>query len=707
MQEILPGIWKLTLGRPETHTPVRHRLRKPAAKPAFAALPAAGDCPLAAAEIRGGATTRGYELFLPMRDDEQFYGLGLQLLSFDQRGRKKTLRVNSDPCVDLGDSHAPVPFYVSTRGYAVLVDTYRYATFNFGGAVPKHDRSADTAVQPAAAVNTNLETLYSGHAGPAAASVAVEVPAARGVTVYVFAGPAMLESVRRYNLFSGGGCLPPRWGLGVWYRCCGTFDQQQAAAMAADFRRADLPCDVLGLEPGWQTHAYSCSHVWSKKFPAPADLVRTLAAQGYHVNLWTHAFTHAASPLYRSLYEHSGDYEVWKGLTPDFVQPETRRIFGEFYDRTHVALGVSGYKLDECDGSDFIATPWSFPEISRFPSGLDGEQMHSAIGLHFQETIDQLYRRRNLRTYNEVRNSHALAAPYPFVLYSDLYDHRQFLRGVVNQGFSGLLWCPEVRHAASAEELIRRIQAAALSPQALINAWYIKNPPWKQWDRQKNNADELVPNHAEVEAACRDIFRLRMSLVPYLYSAFFRYWSEGLPPFRALVLDYPTDPQAATVDDQWLVGDRLLVAPVVANTGNRRTVYLPAGDWFDFWIGARMEGGRKHEIEVPLGQIPIYVKDGALLPLAEPGLHAADPAGLRLTVRVYGDGCLPLTLIEDDGVTYDFEKGAYNRLDLTWDPAAKTGAATRTGTTSSVPAYTVTTWRPGPMCGRHSCLSSA
>ena len=91
-------------------------------------------------------------------------------------------------------------------------------------------------------------------------------------------------------------------------------------------------------------------------------------------------------------------------------------------------------------------------------------------------TIEDIYIRRNQRTYGLIRNNGALAASLPLALYSDLYDHRDFLRGVSSAGFSGLLWTPEVRDAADTEDLIRRIQSVVLSPLALINAWYIRVP---------------------------------------------------------------------------------------------------------------------------------------------------------------------------------------------------------------------------------------
>lgn len=691
MKAILPGVWKLTLGRPEILTPVKLR-QKPPARRGFKGLPPVATCPFSPADFAGAAKARGFQLLMPMEETEQFYGLGLQLLSFNQRGRKKTLRVNSDPRVDLGDSHAPVPFFVSTRGYGVLVDTYRFATFYFGCAVPTRDRAAEAAGAPPSSLSTMFQNLYAERTGQAEGAVATEIPHAKGVTLYIFAGPSMREAVQRYVLFSGGGCLPPPWGLGNWYRCRGDFNQEQVEAFAAAFRQEGIPCDVLGLEPGWQTHSYSCSFAWSDKFPQPAAMLDKLATQNYRANLWTHAFVHGASPLYKAMQPYAGDFEVWKGLVPDLAQPEARRIMGEHFDRTHLAIGASGYKLDECDSSDFINPPWSYPEMTRFPSGFDGEQMHSAMGLLFQDMVDGLYRRRDRRTFGEVRSAHALAAPYPFVLYSDLYDHRDFVRGVVNCGFSGLLWCPEVRHAASADELVRRLQAVVMSPQSLINAWYIKNPPWKQWDTEKNNADSFAENRTEVETLCRDVLRLRMQFLPYLCAAYYRYWTEGLPPFRALVMDYPDDKNVWGVDDEYLMGDRVLVAPVIANSGSRRDVYLPAGAWFDFWTGQRFEGGQKHTFEVPLAQIPIFLKDGALLPLAAPGAYAADSAGRQLTVRVYGDGRLPITLIEDDGVSYGVERGEYNRLTLAWDAAKGAGTAKRTGKLP-VPAYAVRAWR--------------
>jgi alpha-D-xyloside xylohydrolase len=682
-KEVYPGVWRFTLGTPEKITPAATRHYPPAVA-GFAALPPAGACPV---PVSGVASRRGYLVRAPLEPNEIMYGLGLQLQSFIQRGLKKKLRVNADPKMDSGDSHAPVPFYVTTRGYGVLIDTARYATFYCGNQRRKAERPRPAVPKdPAGVAPNDLPVAYRRHRMGEPGEMLVEIPDAEGVDVYVFGGPTMRLAVQRYNLFAGGGALPPRWGLGMWYRCKSDYDQAEVLKLAAEFRERRMPCDVFGLEASWLSHAYSCSFAWSEKFPEPAAMARKLSEKHYRLNLWEHAFTHPTSPIYGSLLPHSGDYEVWGGIVPDFLTPEARKIFADFHEKEHVAIGVSGYKIDECDNSDFTGA-WSFPEVSAFPSGADGEQMHSLFGLRYQDTIQGIFEKRGMRTYGLVRSSQALAPPYPYVLYSDLYDHREFIRGLANAGFSGLLWTPELRNAENAEDLIRRLQVVVFSPMALLNAWYIKNPPWKQVNRQANNAGQFDPQWEETEARCRAVMELRMRFVPYLHAAFVRYRREGLPPFRALVLDYPHDPQTWRIDNQYLMGDGLLVAPVVAGEAER-AVYLPEGEWFDYWTGERHAGRQRVTIPVPLERIPLFVKAGTLLPLAEPTLHTDDSRSWRITALAYGSGTASGTLFEDDGGL----DPALTEVRLRWDGAGSSGSVERSGAGRG-PRYEIIAWK--------------
>jgi alpha-D-xyloside xylohydrolase len=681
---ISPGIWKFTIGNPEKITPVKARFYPPD-EPGIARLQAVVSC---AVSVTGSVTSRGCVVTIPLAADEAVFGMGLQMKSCMQRGSKKLLRVNADPKMDSGDAHAAPAFYVTTRGYGVLIDTARYTTFYSGSNELKNRPIADTAPNGAAAPPGGLPAAYKRVHFESSSQMQMEIPRAQGVDVYVFGGPSMREAVQRYNLFSGGGALPPRWGLGVWYRAKGDFNQEQVLALSKELREHRIPCDVLGLEPGWQSHSYSCSYVWSDAFPKPAAMIAELRRDNYHVNLWEHAFVHPTSPLHAPLAARSADYQVWEGLVPDFLDPKARDIFAEFHDKEHVDIGVEGYKLDECDNSDFTGG-WSFPEISRFPSGIDGEQMHSLFGLSYQRTIQGVFEKRDTRTFGLARSSGALSAPYPYALYSDLYDHRDFIRALVNSGFSGLLWTPEVRDAANAEDLLRRLQSVIFSPVALINAWNVSAPPWQQAKLARSERDHSFADPSELEASCRSILELRMRFLPYLHAAFARYHAEGVPPFRALVLDFPDDRRTWFLEDQYLVGEGLLVAPMFAGEV-ARTVYLPRGTWFDFWTGERHQGEQIIDVSASVERIPLFVRDGTLLPLAQPTIHSQDEQGWSLEASVYGKSSAACILYEGDEAL----SAEPVPVELRWDAHSAAGSISVSGNPNSGHSrYKVTSWR--------------
>ena len=388
-------------------------------------------------------------------------------------------------------------------------------------------------------------------------------------------------------MFSGGGCDVPEWGLGVMYRCYARYTGDEVIAMAKYFREKEIPCDIMGLEPGWQSSSYSCSYVWDpERYPNHEEVVQYLRDHDFHINLWEHAFVNSTSPIYEKLHDYSGDYEVWQGLIPDFATEEAQQIFADYHRQYLVENGIDGFKLDECDNSDFVHD-WSFPNCTEFPSGMDGEQYHSMFGTLYMQTIMRALGDR--QTLSEVRNAGALAASYPFVLYSDLYDHKDFIRGMVNAGFSGLLWTAEVRRANSREDFLRRLQTNVFSVQCLINAWYCEKAPWLEFDCE----DEV-----------RELLQIRKALVPMLKKAFEAYKESGKPPIRALVMDYTQDAQTYGVDDEYLFCDSLLVAPMTAEERSRR-VYVPEGDWRDYWTKEPVENGW---IEVETSKIPVFEK---------------------------------------------------------------------------------------------------
>lgn len=661
LTEIENGIWTLRIGTPEGHTPVSMR-KFPVKSDALAAMEKR-SLPELVDGLQYRQTKRGLVITLPMDSDEDIYGLGLQLKSVNQAGRKRMLRVNSDPVSDTGEGHAPVPFYVSTAGYGLFIDTYRHVEIYFGTNTQK-GQSANMTEVNRPHEEFSESALYALKRSHERRQVVIDIKAVDGVDLYFFSG-TVREAVQRYNLFSGGGCLPPMWGLGVWYRPYGGSTQDSVLKLARDFRRDNIPIDVIGIEPGWHSHSYACTYEWSYLFPEPQKMLDALAEQNYKVNLWEHVFVYPAAAFYEKLLPYSADCEVWNGLVPDFATEEAIKLFSDHHRDKFVKNGVAGFKLDECDNSDLNPSNWSFPDTAEFPSGMDGEQMHGALGTLYQGLIYDLYKSEDRRTLSQVRSSGALASPLPFVLYSDLYGHRDFIRGVVTSGFSGLLWSPEVRDCRNVPDLLRRMETVMFSAQALYNAWRIPSPPWKQTDIEKNLAGELMEDAETVTNIIRRYHEVRMSLLPYLYAAFSEYRNIGLPPVRALVMDFEDDLNVRNIDDEYMLGPDLLVVPLTVEDGTSRNVYLPNGTWYDFWDGTPFEGGRAIGFEVPYDKIPVFVRDGAILPLADPIQCVTSDTVFTVRPKIYGDGHRGCTLAEDDFTTFAYEQGAQRRIRLT------------------------------------------
>ncbi len=564
---------KITYGTPEAFTPT-----------AFCKNLSYTETPIhyPVEEIRFKCTPRGCVLVLPIHANEQIYGLGLQLKAFGLRGRKMVTRPNADPIAATGDSHAPVPFFVSTAGYGIYVDTARYAEFYMGSS---YFLAQKLEVPEKKEIAISTEELYRPR-DVGEAYISIQIPAAKGVDIYIIEGKNITDVVAQYNMFSGGGCDVPEWALSPIYRCNSRYNQQQVLESAKKMRDNGMDVGIIGLEPGWQSKTYSCSYVWNDDlYPDPQGLVDKLKAMDYHVNLWEHAFVHPTSPLYENMIPYSGDYVVWCGCVPDFSLEPAQELFAQHHKKL-IDMGIDGFKLDECDSSDYTGG-WSFPNLAEFPSGMDGEQYHSMIGVLYMQTM--LKALGKTPTLSEVRNAGALSASYPFVLYSDLYDHRDFVRGCATAGFSGLLWTPEVRDAATKEEFIRRLQSNVFSVQCLINAWYCETFPWEPFACEKE---------------VKELFEVRKGLIPMLKKAFEKYKKTGIPPVRALVSDYTDDRETYSIDDQYIFCDTLIVAPMIVGETSRK-VYLPKGEWRDYFTKEAVSSGW---FTVETDSIPVYEK---------------------------------------------------------------------------------------------------
>ncbi|RDB03828.1 glycoside hydrolase family 31 protein [Runella aurantiaca] len=654
-KEIASGVWKVSVGKPEAY----NLLTASGAQPNTNALKNMGTTgfPLDQNEISVQLRDGKTYLRFPLDRGEQLYGFGLNFQTVHQRGKILQLHMDHYGNKDNGRTHAPVPFYVSSKGYGVFVNSARYINVYAGTAVRTDSKN------PPLLQDRNTDKNWQAH--PYSDAVEMLVPAG-GVELYVFGGPSPMEAVRRFNLFNGGGCLPPRWGLGFTQRVNRLYSDKDVQKEALEFEEKGYPLDFIGLEPGWQSKSYPCTFEWDKtRFPQPAAFVKDMLSKGVRINLWTNPYISPEASIYPKIAPFTGSHSVWVGAVPDLTIPKAQAIYWGQFDKDHVSIGVSGYKIDEVDGFD----SWLWPDVATFPSGLSAEQMRQTYGVLVMKQSTDLFRKHNRRTYGLVRASNAGGVSLPYVIYNDNYSHEDFITGLINSGFSGTLWTPEVRASKTGEEWLRRFQSVCFSPMAMINAWASSTKPW---------------TFPEVAEQIKEISQLRMRMMPYWYTEFAKYHFEGTPPFRAVNLepDFKTElkkellnanleenPYAVAVNkeikDQYMAGEYLLVAPMFTGQTSRKVV-LPKGKWYDFYTGKLVGEGEVISVTPGLEKIPVFVKDGGIIPMMPVMLHAPQPnQKVDIEIRHYGQKPAQYKLYDDDGETFDYEKGQFSWRTIT------------------------------------------
>ena len=222
----------------------------------------------------------------------------------------------------------------------------------------------------------------------------------------------------------------------------------------------------------------------------------------------------------------------------------------------------------------------------------------------------------------------------------------------------------------------------------VVNCWYLNLPPWLQYNMEKNSNNQLLPNSKDLEQKAKKLINLRMSLLPYLYAAFAKYHFDGTPPFRALIMDYPGDKNVGKIDDEYMMGESLLCAPFI-DSSSERTVYFPEGDWYDYNTNKKYEGGKSYTISMTLDQIPMFVKDNTILPLAQPVEYVTPSTVFKISCKIYGNPNRQIRLFEDNSTNFNFVKGQYNWVTLSWN--GKKGSVSRTGNYKQL-VYKINGW---------------
>jgi alpha-glucosidase len=582
--------------------------------------------------------TQGLQWQADFPDQAAIYGLGEKASALNHNGRRLILW-NSDPAVyDRG--HEPiymsVPFLLMlSEGEAIglYIDNTHYAALDLG---------ADQAGR--------LD--YRAVGGE--------------LRLFLMAGtPASV--IERYTELTGRPALPPLWALGFHQSRWSYYPQARVLEIAEQFRQRRLPCDAIHLDIHYMD-GYRCFTWDHTRFPDPPALLNTLHAQGFKavsiidpgikIDPAYHVYQ---SGMQRSAFLKHPDGTpytgpVWPGDChfPDFTDPAVRQWWGDLYQPL-LEAGLDGFWNDMNEPALITTRPGTTAPDSVLHDfegqGADHAQMHNIYGMQMvRASAEGLLRLRpDLRPVLLSRSGWAGLQRYAMHWTADnqsTWDHlRLSVQMILNLGISGIaLDGADVGGFTGGpppELFARWMQVGAFLPFYRVHCMQ-GAPDQEPW--------AFGP---QVEQISRQSLEWRYRLLPYLYTAVWQAVHTGMPVARALSLIYPEETGTYSLDDQFMFGDHLLIAPVMQEKATSRQVYLPAGHWFDFWEGTPYHGAQTVKVAAPLEKIPVFAAAGSVIPLWPLQQYVGEHAIERLTLRIFPPIGEPLTsiLYEDNGAT--------------------------------------------------------
>ena len=539
--------------------------------------------------------------------DEHIYGLGEKFVPPDRRGQRiESWNFNTWGATN-ERAYKNVPFFVSTRGYGVFLNTTFGARWDVGSGATS-------------SISTQIETDDDR------------------LDLFLIHGPRIGDVLERYTALTGRPPVPPRWSFGFWQSKWGYRSWEEVWEVVRTARELRVPLDVVHLDPYWQRERMYADLVWDEeRFPDPAGNIARLRERGVRICLWVQPWIPEQSEVFADGLEHGafatrGDGGVYfysptiPGHPPnrcgivDFTSPSGR----EWYIRKLLGLieqGVSAFK------SDFGE---AIPEDAVFANGMRGRQMHNQYPLlynaAFYEAFERSGRAGDLVCWG--RSGWAGIQRYPVSWSGDMLCNFPSMACTLWSGLAFSLsgvafWSHDIGGflGETAPELfVRWAQWGLLSSHSRAHGTASREP-WSQGDQALR--------------IFRQFDELRYRLIPYLYSLAHEAHRTGLPLLRPLVLEYQDDPNVYGIDSQYLLGPSLLVAPVFEAGAGSRRVYLPAGDWYDFWTDTPHGGGRWVTVPAPLETVPLFVKAGTVLPLGPVEEYVGERGTDELTLRVY------------------------------------------------------------------------
>jgi alpha-glucosidase len=612
-----------------------------------------------------------------LRDDEQVYGFGEKTGRLNKRGRQlggySYTMWNSDTYAYENDTD---PIYVSIPFYLVLRNGRAHGVF---------------------LDNTFRSNFDVGHTSQGLLSFGAD---GGELDYYLIDGPDPKRVIQRYTDMTGRMPLPPRWSLGYHQCRYSYYPEARVRFIARNFRERRIPADVIWLDihylDGFNPFTWD-----PQRFPDPPRMVRDLRADGFQVVpiIDAHPKKQPGWGVYDSglagdHYVKNPDgsvYEapVWPSqaeknrgpsVFPDFSKPGARDWWGGLF-KQFTDMGIRGIWNDMNEPAVFETVTGTMPlDVRHDNEGqpTDHREIHNVYGLlNSRATFEGLLRLApGSRPFVLTRASFAGAQRYAALWPGDNISSWSHLRATIpmltNMGLSGLPFVGSdiggFAEAPSAELYTRWLQTGVFYPFMRTHTT-LGTPDQEPWSYGTVH-----------EAINRRAIELRYEMLPQIYNVMHEASTTGVPAMRPLVLEFPGDARTYGLDDQFMWGSDLLIAPVLREAERQRELYLPTGEWFDFWSGRRYAGGQSVVVPVTIDSTPIFVRGGAFI-FRQPVIqHTGEMAGQPLDVHVYPAARSQATLYEDEGDGYAYRQNGFMRRTFTQSRDAAASATIEAAT---------------------------
>lgn len=540
---------------------------------------------------RGSDNARRINPVFTLTADEMIFGCGESATGLNKAGQKVNLFVTDPQGPETDQMYKPIPFFMSNRGYGMFMHTSAPVTCDFG------------------ATYIGLNKMFMGD---------------ENLDLFVFFGEPK-DILDEYTDLVGKPGMPPLWSFGTWMSRITYFSEKEGYDVAANIRKNKYPCDVIHFDTGWFDVDWQCDYKFSEnRFQNPQQMLKDLRSQGFHVCLWqlpyfTPKNRYFSELIEKDMYVKNGNGELpYEDVVLDFSNPETVKWYQDKLAGL-LNIGVSAIKVDFGEAA---------PLNGIYASGKSGWYEHNLYPVRYDMAVSEITKKLHNENIMWARAAWAGSQRYPLHWGGDAATTNTGLLGTLRAGLSfGLsgfsFWSHDMGGfvKSTPEDLYCRwIPFGFLTSHTRAHG----APPTEPWLYDSKRVQDVFRKSAE----------MKYRLMPYVYAQAKECTKKGLPMLRALFVEFPDDPGAWKVDDEYLFGSQILVAPLLESGMTGRTVYLPEGKWIDYQTEKVYEGGW-HRIEA--GSLPIImlVRDGSVLPHLKLAQSTAEMDWSKMSLKVY------------------------------------------------------------------------